>query len=54
MVVGELQIWTAPAGLIGESPGRVAGASPSEIPTAPQKSLRLAWSGQLLRVVLGF
>jgi hypothetical protein len=50
--VGELQIWTQPSGLIN-SPVPVAGAS-AEVPAAPQKSLRLAWNGQLLRLVLAF
>jgi hypothetical protein len=54
IAVGELQIWTQPAGLIGDTHGLVAGASSSELPAAPQKSLRLAWNGQRLRIVLAF
>jgi hypothetical protein len=54
LAVGELQIWTKPSGLIGTSPGSVAGAASSEVPAAPQKSLRVAWNGQLLRLVFAF
>jgi hypothetical protein len=54
VAIGELQIWTQPAGLIGNALGPVAGAASSEIPAAPPKSLRVAWNGQLLRIVLAF
>lgn len=52
--IGELQIWTQPAGLIGNSQGPVTGAASSEVPTALQRSLRLAWNGQLLRLMFAF
>jgi hypothetical protein len=54
IAVGELQIWTQPAGLIEDSHGGLAAVSPSEVPAAPQRSLGLAWSGGLMRVILAF
>ena len=55
IAVGEFQIWTQPAGLIGDShSGPPAAASSSEVPAAPQRSLGLAWSGGLMRVILAF
>jgi hypothetical protein len=55
IAVGELQIWTQPAALIGLSPEKpAAGPSSEEIPVPPQPWLRLAWTGQLLRIVVAF
>jgi hypothetical protein len=53
LVVGELQIWTQPDALIGTSSVRAA-APPAETPVAPPRSLGLAWSGRLVRIVLAF
>ena len=54
IAVGELQILTQPAALIGNSHRGLAAASPPEVPAAPQRSLGLAWSGGLMRVILAF
>jgi hypothetical protein len=55
IAVGELQIWTQPAALIGDSPEKPPAApSSQEIPVPPQPLLRLAWTGQLLRIVVAF
>jgi hypothetical protein len=54
IAVGELQIWTQPAALIGDARALPVAAPSSEIPGGPQRSLRLAWNGQLLRIVFAF
>ena len=54
IAIGELQIWTQPAALIGDSHGGLAAVSSTEVPAAPQRSLALAWSGGLMRVILAF
>jgi hypothetical protein len=53
LAVGEFQIWTQPDALIGTSSVRAA-APPSQTPVAPPRSLGLAWSGRLVRIVLAF
>jgi len=53
LAVGELQIWTQPDTLVGTSSARAAAPS-AETPVAPRRSLGLAWSGRLLRIVLAF
>lgn len=50
LAIGELQIWTQPAGLLDAPEQRTA----PEGADAPRASLRLSWTGQLLRVVLAF
>lgn len=54
LAVGELQIWTQPAAFVGHAGGWLAAAPSPEIPAVPQKSLALAWSGRVLRIVLAF
>jgi hypothetical protein len=54
IAVGELEIWTQPSALIGDSNGGLAAASSSEVRPPPQRSLGLAWSGGLMRVILAF
>jgi hypothetical protein len=54
LAVGELQIWTQPAALIATPGGRLTTTSLPQTPALPQKSLGLAWSGRVLRIVLAF
>jgi hypothetical protein len=53
LAVGELQIWTQPAGLLDgpDAPGQRTAPEGSDPARA---SLRLAWTGRLLQVVLAF